>query len=174
MAAEASTGCEQGSWPLVVVDGGSDGWPSHRDFNGCRCWSRSMVVLRGGKVRRDSISWVQQMNTCGAQAGEMCTGSVASVQTFGFISDKTCSFSAQWVSGNNDCCCCVFANNSLCFSSLFLAGSTHLNIAGLGGVTLKRNLCAVSQETGEAGHSTLFGQEELFLARKFFLGVEQC
>lgn len=62
VAAEASTGCEQGSWPLVVVDGGSDGWPSHRDFNGCRCWSRSMVVLRGGKVRRDSISWVQQMN----------------------------------------------------------------------------------------------------------------
>lgn len=55
---------------------------------------------------------------------------------------------------NNDCCHCVFANNSLCFSSLFLAGSTHLSFAGLGGVKRKRNLHAVSQEAVETGHST--------------------
>lgn len=63
------------------------------------------------------------------------------------------SFSAQQVSMNTDCCCYTFANNSLCFSSLFLAGSTHLLFAGLGGVKLKRNLRAVSQEAGETGQS---------------------
>ena len=64
------------------------------------------------------------------------------------------SSSAQQFSMKNDCCCCVFANNSLCFSSLFLAGSTHLNFAGLGGVKPKRNLLLVSQEAVETGHST--------------------
>lgn len=50
--------------------------------------------------------------------------------------------------------CCVSANNSLCFFTLFLDTSMHINVAGLGRVKLKQNLLhAVSQEAGEAGHS---------------------
>lgn len=89
---------------------------------------------------------------------------------------ETCAEFAEQVSVNHNRSCCMCANNSLCFSFLFLASSVHLTFACVSGVKPKRDLCTVSHKAGEVAcypalpflvRGTLWGG-------KFLLGTEQC
>lgn len=81
--------------------------------------------------------------TCETSLGEICRASTATVLTIGFMSGEICLGFLQNMSLNHSCFCYMSVNNSLCFSSLFLADLTHLNFAG--GIKLKWELCMVSK-----------------------------
>lgn len=99
------------------------------------------------------------MNTCGANAGEIYRGSVVAVLIVVFISDEICKVFLKSKSVNCQCSHLVSANNSPCFSFLFIAGSICLSFTSLGEVKPKWHLNAVLLWAEEACHSPSFSDE---------------
>lgn len=135
-AAEAWAGCEHGSQALVRVERDSGSW--HVTFSQLQRpqWHQVQVYVSSGsgdgkEAVRDSGCWC---GTCVTSPREICRTSTAIVLTIGFMSGEICLGFLQNRSLNHSCFCYTSINNSLCFSSLFLADLTHLSFAVLVGL----------------------------------------
>ena len=111
-------------------------------------------------------------NTCGEKAGEITGGPWQLCWLLASSMAKSAEFVTEAVSVNCDQFCCTSANNTLCFSSLFQAGSICLSFAGLGRLKLKLDFGVMTLEAIEAGCSCVSsfpGERKFFQLGSSFL-----
>lgn len=138
-------------------------------LHNCRSLSWLQLGLPGfaevGERLRQLVSVIA--NTCGEKAGEITEGPRQLCWLLASSMAESAEFITEAVSVNCDQSCCMSANNTLCFSSLFQAGSICLSFANLCEVLVQ---CSVRVGKPSCSpHSSFPGKRSSELGRSFLV-----